>query len=755
MKTSFKFLPITILLFFHLQIFAQSTYKVAIDYQFDDAQPFSDYGLAAVKRDAKWGYIDSKGNVVIGFQYSKACMFAPNGLAGVEKNYDSFMGFINQKGDLMIDFKLYSGISPIEFSSNGLVNIGNQKDKWGFIDSNGKNVIGFKYNGAQPFAPNGLAAVCTEYSNGYKWGFVNTQGNVVINLFLDYTLGFSENGMAAARIGKKWGFIGPTGNTLINFQYEDAKNFASNGLAAVKNNNKWGYIDTKGNTVIDFQYYDAKDFSPNGLAPVASCFENWGFIDAEGNVAIDFQFNYASPFSTNGLSLTVKHGKAGYIRIYPPFEEITDYIEPKIREWQEKGKYESTDVYMSRVSENNRKKKLEELSDSAIQVVARKYSNLKIRSTEYDADNQTFKLTTKGIPPIYVKVPMAEAEAFDKSVAKIKFEKPQYALGNDEKFFLQSANVVNPSNGKIYSYSSTDQAVFAYTKLNMNFEPLQVNVQTTQKSQNVQTETKTLSIGLSDVDTNIPANPQTNKNTFVVIISNENYQSEVKVQYALNDGNIFKDYCEKTLGIPSKNIHFAKDATFGKMKSEIKWISDVIGAFNGKAKVIFYYAGHGMPNEADKSAYLLPIDGISTDYETAIKLNELYARLTEKESQNVTVFLDACFSGSQRDNRMLANARGVKIKPKESMLGKNMVVFSAATGDETAYPYKEKQHGLFTYFLLKKLQETNGDVDFKTLSNYITENVKQQSIVVNQKSQTPQVNSSSEMQEQWKSLKLR
>jgi uncharacterized caspase-like protein len=191
------------------------------------------------------------------------------------------------------------------------------------------------------------------------------------------------------------------------------------------------------------------------------------------------------------------------------------------------------------------------------------------------------------------------------------------------------------------------------------------------------------------------------------------------------------------------------------MKSEIRWIGDVASAYSGQAKIIFYYAGHGMPNDADKSAYLLPVDGFSSDFESAIKLDELYTRLTASPSQSVTVFLDACFSGSVRDNGMLSNARGVKVKPKTNLIGGNMVIFTAATGEETAYPYKEKQHGLFTYFLLKKLQETKGNVDYKTLSDYITKNVTQQSIVVNQKSQTPQVNVSLDIQDKWQAMRLR
>ena len=116
--------------------------------------------------------------------------------------------------------------------------------------------------------------------------------------------------------------------------------------------------------------------------------------------------------------------------------------------------------------------------------------------------------------------------------------------------------------------------------------------------------------------------------------------------------------------------------------------------------------------------------------------------------------MDACFSGAQRSGDMLASARGVTIKAEQGVPTGNMVVFSAAQGDETAYPYREKGHGMFTYFLLKKLQETKGDVTLGELSNYIETNVKRQSIVVNGKSQTPTVTPSASL-ENWEGVKLR
>ena len=178
-------------------------------------------------------------------------------------------------------------------------------------------------------------------------------------------------------------------------------------------------------------------------------------------------------------------------------------------------------------------------------------------------------------------------------------------------------------------------------------------------------------------------------------------------------------------------------------------------AYNGEAKVIFYYAGHGIPNETDKSAYLLPVDGYGSNVETGYSLKELYAALSEHPAKSVTVFLDACFSGTKREGDMLASARGVAIKVSETVPEGNMVVFSAAQGDETAYPYKNQGHGIFTYFVLKKLQETKGNTSLEDLSKYVINQVRKTSIDENGKMQTPTITPANKVQEEWKSWTLK
>ena len=257
----------------------------------------------------------------------------------------------------------------------------------------------------------------------------------------------------------------------------------------------------------------------------------------------------------------------------------------------------------------------------------------------------------------------------------------------------------------------------------------------------------------SSVDTKIAVNSQTDDKTFVVIISNENYKHEEAVPFARNDGEVFKVYCQKTLGIPESNIRFAPDATLNEMNYEIDWLDDVLKAYDGDARAILYYTGHGMPDESTKEAYLLPIDGYSKSPQSGLSTKKLYQKLGKMQTQSIIVFLDACFSGAKRDGQMMASSRGVAIKAKDEPVGSNTVVFSAAQGDETAYPYKSQQHGMFTYYVLEKIQQSGGATTLGELSQYVTQQVKRKSVVENGKIQTPSVSYASN-NEGWRNWQL-
>ena len=83
------------------------------------------------------------------------------------------------------------------------------------------------------------------------------------------------------------------------------------------------------------------------------------------------------------------------------------------------------------------------------------------------------------------------------------------------------------------------------------------------------------------------------------------------------------------------------------------------------------------------------------------------------------------------------------------------VVFCAASGKQTAYPYKEKEHGMFTYYLLKKLEESNGNCTLGELGDYVGVMVNRQAVVTNDKEQTPLVLTPASNSLSWKLNKLK
>lgn len=260
---------------------------------------------------------------------------------------------------------------------------------------------------------------------------------------------------------------------------------------------------------------------------------------------------------------------------------------------------------------------------------------------------------------------------------------------------------------------------------------------------------------ISDVDSNIPSSGRKRENTFCLVIGNENYQERdtPNVKYAMQDSKTFRDYCARTLGIPNENIKFISDARYLQFKEGLRWFKQITTAFGRDVNLIFYYAGHGIPNEKGH-CHLLPTDVSINDAENAYSLKDLYTSLANMTSNNVLLLIDACFSGNDRGGDVAIDDRhrGVIIEVPEDNVPDNVIVMTATSQKETALAYDEKGHGFFTYFLLKKLQETRGKVTYGDLYEYVRREVLRKSSVIEEKLQTPSVTTSSSMAEAWKSL---
>lgn len=262
--------------------------------------------------------------------------------------------------------------------------------------------------------------------------------------------------------------------------------------------------------------------------------------------------------------------------------------------------------------------------------------------------------------------------------------------------------------------------------------------------------------GTSDIDFNIPATGASRENTFCVIIANEIYKQDdtPNVKYAAQDGKTFQDYCLRTLGIPNENIRFIPNASYVQMKNTFEWLHLVGDVYGKDAKFIVYYAGHGIPDENGNSR-LIPADVSINDMNSGFGLKDLYSSLGKISTSSVLVLIDACFSGNDRDDVAALDGvnRGIVREIKKENIAGNIVVLTAASGSETALSYDEKAHGLFSYYLMKKLQETKGNVTYGELYDYVKKEVLRKSIVAKGKKQTPSVTYSSKITN-WKNIKF-
>lgn len=256
---------------------------------------------------------------------------------------------------------------------------------------------------------------------------------------------------------------------------------------------------------------------------------------------------------------------------------------------------------------------------------------------------------------------------------------------------------------------------------------------------------------LPDVDINIPKNNIVRRNTYAIIIGNEDYKSkqpslsyESNVKFAVNDAKIFKEYLINTLGIPNTNITYLTNATSAEISQAINKLKQ-IPLINPNAEIIFYFAGHGLPDDKTKEQYLIPVDVNNSNLSFGIKINDLEKELTANNPKKVLIILDACFSGAARNESLLAN-RAVRVRPKENVVKGNTIILSSSSNEESAKAYDEMQHGMFTYYLLKRIQETKGNVDLQNIFDYLYFNVREKSLLINNQIQTPTITKSSQIQ---------
>ncbi len=195
------------------------------------------------------------------------------------------------------------------------------------------------------------------------------------------------------------------------------------------------------------------------------------------------------------------------------------------------------------------------------------------------------------------------------------------------------------------------------------------------------------------------------ENYFAVVIGIEKYQNLPPSDFSKSDAFLVKEHL-KALGFADRNIEFIADekATYSGIRKAIEnWLPRRL---NTNSKVVVYFAGHGAPEPQSGDSYLVPFDG-DPNYlvETGYPLRRLYERLGNLPAKEVIVMLDSCFSGSGGRSVLAQGARSLVRVEKIDLKKDNIAVLTSTQGSQISTSSPEMKHGLFTYFLLKALND--------------------------------------------------
>jgi len=157
----------------------------------------------------------------------------------------------------------------------------------------------------------GSALLVPVKKNG-KWGYASIQdGRMKVRPEFEDALGFSEMGFAPVQQGGKWGIIDTKGHVVIPCTFDDNKGIEEDGICWVQQNNKWGLLNCKTKKVSPFEFDEVSYFKED-LAYVKKN-NKYGFIDKNGKTIIPFIFYQAFEFREGLAEVCYSADSCGYI----------------------------------------------------------------------------------------------------------------------------------------------------------------------------------------------------------------------------------------------------------------------------------------------------------------------------------------------------------------------------------------------------------------------------------------------------------
>ena len=203
---------------------------------------------------------------------------------------------------------------------------------------------------------------------------------------------------------------------------------------------------------------------------------------------------------------------------------------------------------------------------------------------------------------------------------------------------------------------------------------------------------------------------------------------KINLKYAAKDA---KDFARFLI----TNQNFSEDHVL-LLTDEKATRANVLGALgsqwlprlaNPNDLVVLYFSSHGSPAEADIGGvnYLIAHDtDLSNLYATGIPLQDLIRMIKARvHSDRVVIFRDACHSGATS-----AEGKGIyrvgNFDADTIAQGTGQMVISSSQPSERSWESKNEDNGVFTYHLMKALEEKGTDTTIGEAFDTLKENVE-------------------------------
>jgi hypothetical protein len=288
------------------------------------------------------------------------------------------------------------------------------------------------------------------------------------------------------------------------------------------------------------------------------------------------------------------------------------------------------------------------------------------------------------------------------------------------------------------------QSVFPELFKTIELELYQASVQTVAFGNNPQSDFGRFSAGDSDISLNVDVAPdygQKDNKTIAVIIGNRDYQIKgvPNVDYADRDARVFKAYMARTRGIKDANIIYKENATFAEFMEIFGSQSNYEGILYSRVKkgmnVIVFYSGHGAPDVEEGTGYIVPVDSDPSKIKlTGYPVELMKKNLSKLKSNDVTLIMDACFSGqSSSGDFLIKGISPAMLKLKNPEVVKGVSVFAASEKNQVSSWYPKERHGVYTYYFLagmKGYADLNNDkeITYGEMNTYLAENIPEKVI---------------------------